>query len=236
MKRVVFIAAASVSAAQYAVPAGAEATVPGGSDLVERSSAFDRDGFAALAGRPARIRQVWDNAGLKPAVLNNIKNALNGFVFGFSYRPDQIALAVVNHAASASYSYADSIWMKYGIGEFVGALDANGRGHVANPFYSARSSWTAGADPEDERGFYHDTSIEALQRRGVMFFTCHTAVQEQARTLVKTRRAPASMTAREVADDILTHLIPGAVVVPSGVATVAVLQQQYGYAYITVQS
>jgi hypothetical protein len=36
-----------------------------------------------------------------------------------------------------------------------------------------------------------------------------------------------------VADDILTHLIPGAVVVPSMVATIAVLQTQYRYSYLS---
>jgi len=45
------------------------------------------------------------------------------------------------------------------------------------------------------------------------------------------------MDARDVAADILTHLIPpGAVVVPSMVATLAVLQKRFGYTYITVQS
>ena len=39
------------------------------------------------------------------------------------------------------------------------------------------------------------------------------------------------MTGPDVADDILTHLIPGAVVVPSMVATVAVLQAKYHYTY-----
>jgi intracellular sulfur oxidation DsrE/DsrF family protein len=41
------------------------------------------------------------------------------------------------------------------------------------------------------------------------------------------------MTAGDVAGDILTHLIPGALVVPSMVATIAVLQNKYGYAYLT---
>jgi intracellular sulfur oxidation DsrE/DsrF family protein len=40
------------------------------------------------------------------------------------------------------------------------------------------------------------------------------------------------MTPSEVANDILTHLIPGTHVVPSMVATVAVLQQKYHYSYI----
>ena len=79
---------------------------------------------------------------------------------------------------------------------------------------------------------YQDVSIETLQRRGLIVLTCHTAVEEQARALVNKGFAP-GMTPSDVADDILTHLIPGAVVVPSMVATIAVLQARYHYTYIS---
>ena len=61
--------------------------------------------------------------------------------------------------------------------------------------------------------------------------TCHTAVEEQSRAIVKRGFAPAGMDGSQVAADILTHLIPGTIVVPSMVATVAVLQKRFGYAY-----
>jgi intracellular sulfur oxidation DsrE/DsrF family protein len=81
---------------------------------------------------------------------------------------------------------------------------------------------------------YQDASIEMLQRRGLIVLTCHTAVEEQARAIVSRGFAPASMTAAEVAGDILTHLVPGAVVVPSMVAAIAVLQATYRYTYLTL--
>ena len=34
--------------------------------------------------------------------------------------------------------------------------------------------------------------------------------------------------------DLLSHLVPGSVVVPSMVATIAVLQERYRYAYLTI--
>jgi hypothetical protein len=42
------------------------------------------------------------------------------------------------------------------------------------------------------------------------------------------------MGAPEVASDNLTHLIPGTLVNPSVVATVAVLQKEYGYTYVAL--
>ncbi len=71
-------------------------------------------------------------------------------------------------------------------------------------------------------------------RSGAIFLTCHTAVEEQARGIVKKGFAPSGMTASDVAADILMHLIPSAVVVPSMVATIAVLQTKYKYAYLTI--
>jgi hypothetical protein len=68
----------------------------------------------------------------------------------------------------------------------------------------------------------------------VIFLTCHTAVEEQARALVKAGNAPSGMSASDVADDILTHLIPDTHVVPSMMGTIMVLQQRFHYGYQTV--
>ncbi|MGZ3506045.1 MAG: hypothetical protein ACXVAW_15985, partial [Vulcanimicrobiaceae bacterium] len=89
-------------------------------------------------------------------------------------------------------------------------------------------------DPDDPGGFYQDTSVPALRKRGAVFLACHTAIEEQARTLVKGGFAPAGMSAQDVANDILTHLVAGTVVVPSMVAAIAVLQIKHDHAYTTL--
>ncbi len=104
----------------------------------------------------------------------------------------------------------------------------------SNVFFSERSSFNAGADPDDEAGMYQDRSIRMLQRRGLVVLTCHTAVQEHAEALAARGFAP-GMSRQQIADDILTHLIAGAVVVPSMVATIAVLQATYRYTYLAPQ-
>jgi intracellular sulfur oxidation DsrE/DsrF family protein len=104
---------------------------------------------------------------------------------------------------------------------------------VSNAFLPRQAPLDPNANPDDDRGMYQDASIEVLQRRGLIVLTCHTAVEEQARALVERGFAPAGMSASDVAADILSHLIPGAVVVPSMVATIAVLQATYRYTYLT---
>ncbi|MDE2482652.1 MAG: hypothetical protein KGN02_10725 [bacterium] len=231
MNRTSFLAAsASLVAAGAAAPAIAE-TVPGGMHLVERKADFDEAAFAKLLGRPAEIRQMFEAIAFKPGMLANIKNSLNGLHFGYGYPADKIAVAVAGHGPSAAYGYSDYVWAKYKIGEFFGIKNDAGETISSNIWLKEKATYDTNADPDDDKGMYQDTSIEALQKRGAVFLTCHTAVEEQSRNIVKKGLAPSGMSASEVAADILTHLIPGAVVVPSMVATVAVLQAKYKYTY-----
>jgi hypothetical protein len=213
--------------------AGAQ-NVPGGTHLVERRADFDEPAFAAAVGRAAEIRQVWESVAFRPAMWNNVRNSMNGLQFGFGYAPGTFVLASAGHGPSAVYSYGEYVWQKYRLGEFFDLRDAAGTRVSSNLYVTRHSPVDENADPDDENGLYQDASIEALQRRGLLVLTCHTAVEEQARGIVKNGFAPPGMSADAVAADILTHLIPGAIVVPSMVATLAVLQAKYQYAYITL--
>jgi hypothetical protein len=185
MKRAVFLGTSIVS-----------------TSLVERRSEFDPRELESALGRPAQVKQMWENVALRPGVFGNIKNALNGLIFGYGYAPGAIAMAVVNHGPSSAYTYDDSIWTKYRVAEFLGyqqpsydnpfasaaarvaqslGLSHPGGAPLKNTFYARRNPLTGPSDPDDEKSPYQDTSIEALQRRGVAFLLCHTAVVEQAR-------------------------------------------------------
>jgi intracellular sulfur oxidation DsrE/DsrF family protein len=78
---------------------------------------------------------------------------------------------------------------------------------------------------------YQDTSVQALEVRGVQFLSCHTAAEEQARVLV--RRNKLTQSPEEIVQDKLAHTVPGVLVVASMVAAVALLQEEGRYTYIT---
>ena len=239
MNRTNFLAAASLAGvASLAAKADAQTNDAafGGREFVERKANFDLAAFEKQFGRGADIRQVYENLSFKPSVLNNIKNSLNGFEIGFGYAQDRIAVAVANHGPSSAYTYTDYVWSKYSIGKYFNITDKAGAIIDKNVFLAAKNAGSTSTEPDDDKGPYQDTGIAALQARGAIFMTCHTAVEEQARGLVAGNFAPAGMSASDVAADILTHLIPGAVIVPAMVATVAVLQHRFGYTYITIQS
>jgi hypothetical protein len=225
-----FLTASTTLVAAAAAPAGA-ADIPGGSEFVEGKAQFDMAAFDAVVGRPAQIRQLIEAVAFKPGLWNNVKNSFNGLQFGYGHAPSGIAIAIAGHGPSAAYGYSDYVWKKYRIGEFFKITDAQGNTIGSNIWLRATSTFDPSANPNDEHGMYQDTSIEMLQKRGLIMLTCHTAVEEQSRALVKGGFAPAGMSAQDVADDILTHLIPGTLVNPSMIATVAVLQKVYSYTY-----
>jgi intracellular sulfur oxidation DsrE/DsrF family protein len=231
MNRLGFLTSSATLAAASGI--AGPAAVPGGTHRVERRADFDEDAFAAAVGRPAEIRQVYEATSFAPGMLGSIKNSFNGLQFGFGYPAAQIAIVLAGHGRSSAYAYSDRVWTAYRIGEFLKIDDSAGRPLTSNAFLPARAPYDPSADPDGDDGMYQDSSIEMLQRRGLMVLTCHTAVEEQARAIVAKGFAPAGASASDVAADILTHLIPGAVVVPSMVATIAVLQARYRYTYLT---
>jgi len=167
-------------------------------------------------------------------MFGNVRNTLNGLTFGFGYAPDRIAVAICPHGPSSSYGFSDYVWQKYKIGEAFKLKDVQGNSVTSNVFLKPDHPLNDSKDPSEPRGIFQDTSIETLQKRGVVFTTCHTAVEEQAHTLVRDGFAPAGMGPQDVANDILTHLIPGSVVVPSMVGAIAVMQARYQYTYVTL--
>lgn len=231
MNRRVFLGGSATVAAATGVASAA--VVPGGTHLVERRADFDAAAFASIVGRPSAVRGLYEAVAFRPSVLGSMKNALNGLQFGFGYAPQTIAYALAAHGPSAVYGYSEYLWEKYRLGDFFKLESSTGAAVESNTFLRRHAPYDPAGDPDDPDGMYQDASIEMLQRRGVVVLTCHTAVEEQARALTAAGRAPASMSAADVASDILTHLIPGAVVVPSMVATIAVLQSTYRYAYLS---
>jgi intracellular sulfur oxidation DsrE/DsrF family protein len=234
VERKTFLAAGALVAAL-----ATDACAKGGAselELVETKGEFDYAGFAKLVGRPAAARQLWDIDGYVPTALGAIKSTFNGYQFGYGLEPASIAIAACLHGYANAFAYDDSIWAKYKIGEAFNFKDPGGNVVATNIFFHARSQAVTTADPNDPKSMYQDGTIEALQRRGLTVMVCHTAAAEQARTLIAAGAAPQGSTPSDVLSDILAHLMPGVVVVPSMVATIGILQTRFKYAYTTVPS
>jgi hypothetical protein len=111
----------------------------------------------------------------------------------------------------------------------------SGQPAVRNPFFASKAppeTHYATQDPDDENSLFQDTSIQALQLRGVQFLCCHTATEEQVRGLIAHQNL--TLQSEEIVKEMLAHTLPDVLVVASMVAAIALLQTDGHYSYITV--
>lgn len=205
--------------------------------LVYRRTDWKIEEFNHLLHVPARIKQVFDiNLIADGKFLNGIKNSLNGLHFGFGLATEQVQIVGALHGPANLLNYDDAAWAKYRVGEWLGVTDpATGKPARRNPFYASKAEKTSkevSQDPNREDSVLQDTSMQILQSRGVKFLSCHTALEEQARLLVK--HWGLSEQPEEIVRDLLGHLQPGVLVVASMVAAIAMLQGEGHYSYVTV--
>lgn len=201
--------------------------------LVEKAGQWNPAGFRALLAHRALHRAVFDTTKVKDEkALNNVKNAFNGLQFGFSAPPEQIALVVALHGTANLLAFDDAMWRKYHLGELYDVKDPDTGGPALRNILYARKGDPANRDPDDERGYYQDRTVQGLQDRGVVFLSCHTATEEQAQAIAKKLGLAAKPDA--VAEDLLAHLVPKILVVPAMVAAIVLLQQEGRFAYVSI--
>jgi intracellular sulfur oxidation DsrE/DsrF family protein len=203
--------------------------------LVYRQSEWKIKDFDHLVNSPAHVRQVFDVTGIERGMfLNGLKNSLNGLEFGFDVPASQIQVVGALHGPANAVNYDDYVWSKYHIGEVFKVDDPKtGKPAERNIFYPSKAGKDmhyASKDPDSEDSVYQDGSVQALQSRGVKFLSCHTALEEQARMLVHLLKL--SESPEEVVKDMMAHALPGVLIVPSMVASLALLQNRGHYAYM----
>jgi hypothetical protein len=210
---------------------------PASAQLVYSSKDWDVAEFDRLVKHTARVKQVFDEVQIGGGrFLNNIKNSLNGLQFGFNIPADQIKIVSAMHGPANMLNFDDYVWKQYRIGEWLKVDDPlTGQPAVRNPFLVRKTKAEAhgsSEDPSDENSSFQDTSIQALQARGVQFLCCHTATEEQARILIKQNGL--AQQREEIVKDLLAHTVPGVLVVAAMVAAIALLQSDGRYSYVTV--
>jgi len=208
----------------------------GSAQLVYRRNDWKAEEFQELLHKPGRIRQVFEVIVINDGkFLNNIKNSLNGLEFGFSIPPKQVQIVAALHGPPNMINFDDTIWAKYRVGEWLGVNDPEtGRPALRNIFYSSKFAKAPDSmeDPSDEKSGFQDKSVQGLQRRGVKFLSCHTASEEQARVLVG--RLKLTEGPEAVVKDMQAHVLPNVLIVPAMVATLALMQIDGHYSYVTV--
>jgi hypothetical protein len=212
---------------------------PAEAQLVWTTSEWNLASFEELLHERARVKQLFDITQVEDgASLAKVKNSLNGLHYGFGVPVDQIKIICGMHGPANLLNYDDYVWGKYRIGAWLEINDPRTREPaVRNPYYFSKftddaAHIAAGTDPSAETSPLQDASMQDLQRRGVRFLSCHTALEEQVRQLIK--HYTLSEEPATIAQDMLAHTVPNVLVVASMVSAIALLQCEGGYSYVMV--
>lgn len=212
---------------------------PAEAQIVWTTSEWKLRSFEELLGEKARVKQLFDITKVEDgAALAKVRNSLNGLHYGFGVPVEQIKVVGGLHGPANLLNYDDYVWSKYKIGAWLKIDDpATGQPAVRNPYYFSKLSEaaariTATTDPNDEASPLQDASMQGLQRRGVRFLGCHTALEEQVRQLIK--HSNLSEDPETIVRDMLAHTVPNVMIVASMVSAIALLQCEGRYSYVTV--
>jgi hypothetical protein len=207
--------------------------------LVWKTAQWKLASFDELLGEKARVKQLFDITQVEDgASIAKIRNSLNGLHFGFGVPVDQIRMIGGLHGPANLLNYDDYVWSKYKIGAWLKIKDPRtGEPAVRNPYYQSAlgeeaARITASTDPNDEGSPLQDASMQGLQRRRVRFLSCHTALEEQVRQLIK--HYSLNEDPETIVRDMLAHTVPQVLVAASMVSAIALLQSEGRYSYVTV--
>ena len=212
---------------------------PSEAQLVWSTSEWKLGSFEKLLHEKARVKQLFDITQVEDgASLAKVKNSANGLHYGFGVPVDQIKVICGLHGQANLLNYDDYVWEKYRIGAWLKINDPRTRQPaVRNPYYFSKftdeaAHVTAATDPSAETSPLQDASMQGLNRRGVRFLSCHTALEESVRQLIKHYNL--SEDPETIVRDMLSHTVPDVLVVASVVSAIALLQCEGGYSYVKV--
>lgn len=201
---------------------------------VELASDWNPSEFHQLAHHPARVKQMFDVTGANDSAFEHIGNSFNALQFGFGIPAKQIQIVAVMRAAATFLIFDDYIWKKYNFGVLANIKDPKtGKPAERNIYYPSKTDLKyPNTDPESPDSLYADTSIQALQHRGLRILGCHVATWFTASYVANKNHL--TQPHKEIFDELVAHTLPGVLIVAAAVAAIALLQSEGHYSYLYV--
>ena len=173
------------------------------------------DGFseAWLNKITGKHKQFFDATTTNQFALVYAMNFLNSYNDAYKIPDDKLSAVVgLRHFAIAA-AMNDEIWSKYKVGEFIQAMDSATKAPSTRNFLF---------HPRDGDMMFPAASIDKLAARGVQFTACNVALTVLSGLLAKN----AGVTADAAKAEWTAGLLPGVVLVPSGVLAVNRAQEK----------
>ena len=225
-----FVGRAAAGMAALAAPAAAMK-----GERVYGTADWKMASFQQMLKEPFEVKQMYDVTEIDGGgAFDHMVNSLNGLQFGFGIPGEKIKIVGALRAMATVMNFNDGMWEKYRIGELVKVNDPKSeKPATRNIFYASAAGSPpkyASTDRSDDRSMYQDSSIQALQARGVQLLACHLAMEAYAGRLMEKWKL--KQTREEVVQELQENLLPGVMVMPSMVAAIDVMQSRGKFTYL----
>jgi hypothetical protein len=208
-----FIAQLGILAAGMTVDSDELHATPGASQGSWDTSWLDR-----LAA--AQYRVVFNGSEVEEgAVLSFAASFLDDYRDVHGTTDQQTRPVIVFRRLGTPMAFNDSLWQRYAIGEDIKLKDPNTHAFATrNVFWRPRDGAT---------GWEAELALESLQRRGLIVLLCNVALGNWARQMARRHQRDSEAVNAEARE----NLIPGAILVPSGIYAL-IRAQNAGCAYM----
>ena len=158
-------------------------------------------------------RQFFHAIDLNDRAMLMASNYLDAYHNEFAAKPAEVNAVIGVHGGALAIGFTDAAWTKYAFGKSANFMDPI----TKEP--AVRNVFATGGE----------LSVDTLQKRGVVFLVCNTALRLRSRNLAKER----GETFEAVYKDLEASRLPGTILVPALVVAINRAQEK-GITYIRV--
>ena len=158
-------------------------------------------------------RQLFHAIDLNDRAMLMASNYLDAYENEFGEKRGEATAVVGVHGGALNIAFTDAAWTKYTLGKAANFMDP------ATKEPAVRNVFATGGE----------LSVNTLQKRGVVFLVCNTALRLRSRALAKER----GETYEVVYKDLEASRLPGTILVPALVVAINRAQEK-GFTYVRV--
>jgi intracellular sulfur oxidation DsrE/DsrF family protein len=175
------------------------------------SSLDDSEHDAWMKPLKGKHRQLFHSVTASDTAMLMASNYLDAYSDAFKAKHDEVNAVIGIHGPALAIGFNDAAWAKYAMGKSANIIDP------ATKEPATKNTFNAGGT----------LAVETLQKRGVVFLMCNTALRMRARGMAADRNEPYD----QVYADLSASRLPGVILVPAMVVAIN-RAQEAGFTYI----
>lgn len=156
-------------------------------------------------------RQFFHSVAAQDTAMLMASNYLDAYSEAFKAKHDEVNAVIGIHGPALAIGFNDAAWAKYGMGKSASIIDPATKEPATKNVFN-------GGGP---------LGVETLQKRGVVFLMCNTALRMRARGMAADRKE----SFEQVYADLSASRLPGVILVPAMVVAIN-RAQEAGFTYI----